>query len=115
MATPAAGAGAPPAENPYGLMAALEEGGAIAWATFIILVIMSAASWYILFVKLFEQQKIINQGKRARTTFWQSANPREGANKLECGHQAIGIFTCGSAAACCWSSCHDMNFLSLIF
>ena len=80
MATPA---GAPPAENPYGLMAALQEGGAIAWATFIILVIMSAASWYILFVKLFEQQKIINQGKRARTTFWQSANPREGAQKLE--------------------------------
>jgi biopolymer transport protein ExbB len=46
-------------------------------------VIMSAASWYILFVKLFEQQKIMNQGKRARTTFWQSANLREGANKLE--------------------------------
>ena len=43
-------------------MAALEEGGAIAWATFIILVIMSAGSWYVLFVKLFEQQKIINQG-----------------------------------------------------
>jgi biopolymer transport protein ExbB len=64
-------------------MAALEQGGTIAWATFIILVIMSAASWYILFVKLFEQQKIINQGKRARATFWQSANLREGANKLE--------------------------------
>ena len=79
MATPAAPAG----ENPYGLMAALEQGGAIAWAVFIILVVMSAASWYILFVKLFEQQKIINQGKRARTTFWQSANLREGAAKLE--------------------------------
>jgi biopolymer transport protein ExbB len=64
-------------------MAALEQGGTIAWATFIILVVMSAASWYILFVKLFEQQKIINQGKRARTTFWQSANLREGAAKLE--------------------------------
>jgi biopolymer transport protein ExbB len=64
-------------------MAALQEGGAIAWATFIILVIMSAGSWYVLFVKLFEQQKIINQGKRARTTFWQSANLREGASKLE--------------------------------
>ena len=83
MTTPAAGAGAPAAENPYGLMAALEQGGAIAWGTFIILVIMSAASWYILFVKLFEQQKIINQGRRARTTFWQAANLREGANKLE--------------------------------
>ena len=83
MTTPAAGAPAHGGENPYGLLAALEQGGTIAWATFIILVIMSAASWYILFVKLFEQQKIINQGKRARTTFWQSANLREGAAKLE--------------------------------
>ncbi|HEY0626613.1 MAG TPA: MotA/TolQ/ExbB proton channel family protein [Allosphingosinicella sp.] len=80
MANPAAAGGG---ENPYGLMAALEEGGLIAYVTFGILVLMSAASWYILFVKLFEQQKILNQGKRARTTFWQSANLREGANKLE--------------------------------
>lgn len=79
MAAPAAGGG----ENPYGLLAALEQGGIIAYATFGILVIMSAASWYIMFVKLFEQQKILNQGKRARTTFWQSANLREGATKLE--------------------------------
>ncbi len=78
MAAPAAAG-----ENPYGLMAALEQGGTIAYATFIILVVMSAASWYILFVKLFEQQKIMNQGKKARTTFWQSANLREGAAKLE--------------------------------
>ena len=83
MTTPAAGHGGGTGENPYGLMAALEQGGTIAWATFIILVLMSAASWYILFVKLFEQQKIINQGKRARTVFWQSANLREGASKLE--------------------------------
>ena len=81
MATPAPGAA--PAGNPYGLMAALHQGGTIAWATFLILVIMSAGSWYVLFVKLFEQQKIINQGRRARTTFWQSANLREGASKLE--------------------------------
>lgn len=71
------------AENPYGLMAALEQGGVLAWAVFIILVVMSAASWYILFTKLFEQQKIFNQGRRARTTFWQSANLREGASKLD--------------------------------
>lgn len=79
MANPAAAGG----ENPYGLLAALEQGGLIAYTVFGILVIMSAASWYILFVKLFEQQKIFNQGKRARTTFWQSANLREGAAKLE--------------------------------
>ncbi|QAY76569.1 MotA/TolQ/ExbB proton channel family protein [Sphingosinicella sp. BN140058] len=80
MAQPAAAHGG---DNPYGLLAALQQGGAIAYATFFILVIMSASSWYVLFVKLFEQQKIINQGKRARTSFWQSANLREGASKLE--------------------------------
>ena len=77
MTTPATGA------EQFGFINALQEGGVIAWSTFAILVIMSAASWYILFVKLFEQQKIMTQGRRARTTFWQSANLREGASKLE--------------------------------
>ncbi len=71
------------AENPYGIMQALEEGGVVAIATFTILVIMSAASWYILFTKLFEQQKIINQGKRARANFWRANSLQEGAAKLE--------------------------------
>jgi biopolymer transport protein ExbB len=81
MTTPAAGHGG--GGNPYGLFAALEQGGTIAYATFGILVIMSAASWYVLFVKLFEQQKILSQGRRARTSFWQSGTLREGAQKLE--------------------------------
>lgn len=80
MATPAAPHGG---DNPYGLMAALEQGGTIAWATFLILVVMSAASWYILFTKLLEQQKILNQAKKVRASFWGSANLREGANKLD--------------------------------
>jgi biopolymer transport protein ExbB len=80
MANPAAAHGG---DNPYGLLAALEQGGTIAYTVFGILVIMSAASWYVLFVKLFEQQKIMNQGRRARTSFWQAANLREGAAKLE--------------------------------
>ena len=82
MTTPAAPAGAP-AENPYGLWAALEQGGTIAWAVFLILVAMSVFTFYIMFTKLFEQQKIINQGKRVRQTFWNSANIREGGAKLQ--------------------------------
>ncbi|HEV2567847.1 MotA/TolQ/ExbB proton channel family protein [Sphingomonas sp.] len=70
-------------ENPYGLWAALEQGGVIAWSTFIILVGMSVFSFYILFTKLFEQQKIINQGKKIRQSFWNMTSLREGANKLE--------------------------------
>src|SRR3546814_6894281 len=56
--------------NPYGLMAALEQGGTIAWTVFLILVFMSVVSWYIMFTKVFEQQKIFNQGKAARRVFW---------------------------------------------
>ena len=82
MATPAAGAAAANS-NPYGLLAALQQGGTIAWTVFILLVIMSAASWYIMLTKLLEQQKIMNQAKRARTSFWSAPNLREGANKLE--------------------------------
>jgi biopolymer transport protein ExbB len=78
MAAPAAGG-----SNPYGLIPALQQGGLVAQFTFGIMVIMSVGSWYIFFVKLFEQQKIIKEGRRARSVFWQSANLREGANKLD--------------------------------
>ena len=78
----AAGAGAAE-ENPYGLQAALEQGGIIAQTVFGILVLMSIVSFYIMFTKLFEQQKIMNQAKRVRSAFWNSASLREGAAKLD--------------------------------
>ncbi|MFL6733250.1 MAG: MotA/TolQ/ExbB proton channel family protein [Sphingomicrobium sp.] len=79
MATPAAPAG----DNPYGLMQALHEGGIISWTTFIILVIMSVGTFYILFTKLMQQQKIISQGRKVRSSFWNSPNLREASTKLE--------------------------------
>ena len=78
----AAGAAAP-GENPYGLGPALREGGLISQTVFGILVVMSIVSFYILFSKLFEQQKIIGQGKRVRQAFWSSNSLREGSAKLE--------------------------------
>ncbi|WP_109809455.1 MotA/TolQ/ExbB proton channel family protein [Sphingosinithalassobacter portus] len=79
----AAGAAAPAGDNPYGLWEALEQGGVIAWSVFIILVTMLFFSLYIFFTKLFEQQKILNQGRRVRKSFWNSNSLREGAAKLE--------------------------------
>ncbi len=70
-------------ENPYGLLPALNQGGVIAWTTFSILVLMSVVSFYILFTKLMQQQKIISQGRKVRASFWNSSNLREAANKLE--------------------------------
>ena len=44
---------------------------------------MSVVSFYIMFSKLFEQQKILNQAKRVRQGFWNSNSLREGSAKLE--------------------------------
>src|SRR2546423_12368113 len=82
MAAPAAHpGGGGSTENPYGLIPALQQGGIVTQVTFGILVIMSVGSWYIFFVKLFEQQKIIKEGRRARTVFWQAAGPATSADE----------------------------------
>ena len=83
MLTPILAAGAPAGAPNFGFWEALQQGGAIAFGTLGILVIMSVGSFYILFTKLFEQQKIMNQAKRVRATFWQSNSLREGAAKLD--------------------------------
>jgi len=79
----AAPAQAGSAAHEYGFIGALQQGGPITWITLTVLVLMSVGSWYIFFVKLIDQQKIIKEGRRARTSFWQSANLREAANKLD--------------------------------
>lgn len=83
MLTPILAAGAPAGAPNFGFWEALQQGGAIAFGTLGILVIMSVGSFYILFTKLFEQQKIMNQAKRVRAQFWQSNSLREGAAKLD--------------------------------
>jgi biopolymer transport protein ExbB len=79
----AAGATAAKGANPYGLEQALREGGLISQTVFGILVLMLFVSLYIFFTKIFEQQKIINQAKRVRASFWGANSLREGAAKLE--------------------------------
>ena len=82
-AAPAAAAPAAGSASPYGLFQALHEGGLISWTVFIILVGMSIGTFYILFTKFLQQQKIINQGKKVRASFWNSPNLREASTKLE--------------------------------
>ena len=94
----AAAAPAAPTENPYGLSAALEQGGIIAQSVFGILVLFSVVSFYIMFTKLFEQQKIINQYKRMRASFWSSNSLREGSAKLESNSAYKQIVDDGLAA-----------------
>jgi biopolymer transport protein ExbB len=70
-------------QNKFGFWEALEQGGFVAYFTVIVLAIMSFGSFYILFVKWFEQGKILRQGRDARSALWRAPNLRDGANKLE--------------------------------
>jgi len=67
----------------FGFLEAMEQGGLIAWSIFTVLVIMSVGSFYIMITKLLEQQKIMNQYKAIRTTFWRAPSLKEGATKLD--------------------------------
>ncbi len=78
----AAGTQAAP-QNKFGFAEALEQGGFIAYATVVILGVMSFGSFYILFTKWVEQSKVLRQGRELRGTFWRAASLREGAAKLE--------------------------------
>ncbi|USI72635.1 MotA/TolQ/ExbB proton channel family protein [Sphingomonas morindae] len=80
MTTPTAAA---PGANPYGLIPALKEGGLISQSVFTILVLSLAISIFILFSKWLEQQRIINQAKKVRGSFWSSPNLRDAAGKLD--------------------------------
>jgi len=77
----AAGDAAP--VNKFGFWEAMNQGGAIAWSIFSVLVIMSVGSFYILITKWMEQQKVFNQYKQIKAAFWRAGSLKEGATKLE--------------------------------
>ena len=49
--------------NPYGIDALWAQGDIVARGTLIILLIMSAATWYVGIVKLLEQRRLLKQGR----------------------------------------------------
>jgi biopolymer transport protein ExbB len=76
-------AAAAPTKNAFGPMEMLREGGIVTWAIFITLVIMSVGSFYVLFTKLLEQNKVMKQYSQVRTNFWRANTLEEGAAKLD--------------------------------
>ena len=68
--------------NPYGLEALWREGDLVAKTTLAILVIMSMASWYVIFTKLLEQAKIMKQAKAVDSNFWLTDSVRQSTDKL---------------------------------
>jgi len=85
-AAPAADAAAAPAEevaNPYGLKAIIDHGDLVAKSTLVIMLIMSAGTWYIFVTKLIEQSKLMSQATFAEKNFWTASSVSEGASRLK--------------------------------
>ncbi|MFO6431499.1 MotA/TolQ/ExbB proton channel family protein [Erythrobacter sp. W302b] len=78
----AAAADAAP-ESKFGFVEAMREGGPVAWTILAIMVIMSVGSFYIMFTKLFEQNKVMKQYNAVQTQFWRASSLKEGATKLD--------------------------------
>ncbi|MEO5701894.1 MAG: MotA/TolQ/ExbB proton channel family protein [Casimicrobiaceae bacterium] len=85
MAAPARTTTTEMVENPYGLEALWKGGDIIARITLGILVIMSMGSWYVIFVKLYEQTKLRRQGRVANAQFWNAKSVAEGTAALKEG------------------------------
>ena len=77
-AAPAAAA----ASNPYGLVHIFERGNPVQLGILAVLIIMSAGTWYIAFMKYLEQQRILSQALVVEKKFWTSATLAEGIDKL---------------------------------
>jgi len=72
-------------ENPYGLEALWKQGDFVSKGTLIILVIMSMGSWYIMFVKVYEQMKLFRQAREVQNKFWQASSVADGTSQLKEG------------------------------
>jgi biopolymer transport protein ExbB len=79
----AAAAGGTAPESKFGFVEAMREGGPVAWSILAIMIIMSVGSFYIMFTKLFEQNKVMKQYRNVQTQFWRTSSLKEGATKLD--------------------------------
>src|SRR5580698_1921944 len=82
VSTPAPAAAAAPTENPYGLQDIIAKRNPVSLTILVILGIMSIGTWYIFFMKYFEQQRILSQARVVEKRFWTSGTLAEGVDKL---------------------------------
>ncbi|MEN9888865.1 MAG: Biopolymer transport protein ExbB [Pseudomonadota bacterium] len=69
-------------DNPYGLSALWAQGDLVAKGTLLILLLMSMASWYVIFSKLVEQARLQRQAAAVQDGFWNAGSVRQAADGL---------------------------------
>ncbi len=69
-------------DNPYGIGALWAQGDFVAKGVLVLLVLMSAYSWFIIFTKWWEQRRLLGQAHEAEKNFWAADNIKTGVGKL---------------------------------
>ncbi|MGH6683767.1 MAG: MotA/TolQ/ExbB proton channel family protein, partial [Pseudolabrys sp.] len=75
-------AAAEPTSNPYGIGHIWETGNIVSRSVLVLLGVMSLGTWYIFFVKFFEQGRVLGQARSVERRFWTSGTLNEGIDKL---------------------------------
>ncbi len=69
-------------DNPYGIQAMWAQGDYVTKGVLVLLVLMSAYSWFIIFTKWWEQRRLLKQAHEAEKAFWAADNIKSGLGKL---------------------------------
>jgi len=86
-------------ENPYGLADIIRKKNPVSYSVLGILLVMSIGTWYIFFVKYFDQGRILTQSRLVERRFWTSGTLNEGIDKLPKNSMFRAIAEAGVRAA----------------
>jgi biopolymer transport protein ExbB len=71
--------------NPYGLLPLWVNGNSVTRFVLVVLVVMSLGSWFIIFVKLWDQSKLKKSAKIVEKQFWTAPSIKDGVERLKKG------------------------------
>jgi biopolymer transport protein ExbB len=86
-------------DNPYGVAALWNTGDLISRSVLIVLMIMSLASWYVIFTKLWDQRKLKQSSRVVEKQFWTAPAIKDGVERLKKGDDFRFIAEDGLRAA----------------
>jgi biopolymer transport protein ExbB len=81
-ATPPGQVGEVAVENPFGLGGMWAAADPVKRGTLVILIIMSAWSWYVIFVKVAETRSMMKSARASSEAFWKASSIKAGAGLL---------------------------------
>ena len=102
-------ASAAPTENPYGLGDIVAKRNPVSLTILVILGVMSIGTWYIFFVKFFDQGRILNQARLVERRFWTSGTLNEGIEKLPKNSMFRALAEAGVRAAAGGTTLVNLN------